>query len=271
MCKVRRFRSKCFALFKTKKKYSKKTKQRLMKKIILFVVMYLITLNLQDIVAQDHKNHIYFRAGTNSSTIGSNGFKPFFGQNRVVRSRYEPGFLISTGMDFQLNHVFRIGPELNYLRETGTIYHSGHEIGSVRIFSMTEKWSSHQLQIPLLLRWERPMGRLLFGLYAGPALSFVLHGDRTNSAGQVYDYDLEEDVPNPEDYHLFYERKQDVSLIAGGELAFQTPRGDFILEGRATRGFVNFTQEKNFSFHQQSFAILFGYRINIGPLPMVEL
>lgn len=216
----------------------------------------------QELLAQ---NGLYLRAGYNSSTIGSRGFNPFFGQNRLARSIYEPGFLFSSGFDYQIKGAFRLRIELNYLREHAAINHSGYEIGPVEIFSMVEEWSSHQVQIPLLFRWEKQLYPLFIGINAGPGLSVILAGDRVVRPGQVYDHSLDENVPNPKDFHLFYEKDFDVSMLLGLELGLQTSQGAFVLEGRMTQGLVHFDQQKNFAFHQKSFAVLAGYRINLGP------
>ena len=147
----------------------------------------------------------------------------FYGDD-VASNDFRPGFTGGVFLNYQVNDVFAVQPEVLYSRR-GTKNHNSAAGTDIRV-------RQDVIEIPVLLKLSAPTAPVTPRLYVGPALGFITNSELGN--GNDAD-DRFTDV--------------DFSGVVGGEIAYALNKGplsEIAVDGRYNLGLANLGDANNF-------------------------
>ena len=150
----------------------------------------------------------------------------FYGDD-VASNDFRPGFTGGVFLNYQVNDVFSVQPEVLYSRRGAKNHFSettSPDLEDVRV-------RQDVIEIPVLLKLSAPTAPVTPRLYVGPALGFI-----TNS--EVDGADADDSFTDV-----------DFSGVVGGEIAYalnKGPLGEIALDGRYNLGFTSLGDVGNF-------------------------
>ncbi|WP_263841817.1 porin family protein [Salinibacter sp.] len=147
----------------------------------------------------------------------------FYGDD-VASNDFRPGFTGGVFLNYQVNDVFAVQPEVLYSRR-GTKNHNSAAGTDIRV-------RQDVIEIPVLLKLSAPTAPVTPRLYVGPALGFITNSELGN--GNDAD-DGFTDV--------------DFSGVVGGEIAYALNKGplsEIAVDGRYNLGLANLGDANNF-------------------------
>ena len=150
----------------------------------------------------------------------------FYGDD-VASNDFRPGFTGGVFLNYQVNDVFSVQPEVLYSRRGAKNHFSettSPDLEDVRV-------RQDVIEIPVLLKLSAPTAPVTPRLYVGPALGFV-----TNS--EVDGVDADDSFTDV-----------DFSGVVGGEIAYALNKGplsEIAVDGRYNLGFTSLGDVGNF-------------------------
>ncbi|MCS3633907.1 hypothetical protein GGP57_001198 [Salinibacter ruber] len=149
----------------------------------------------------------------------------FYGDD-VSSNDFRPGFTGGVFLNYQVNDVFAVQPEVLYSRRgTKNHFDESGRFDDVRV-------RQDVIEIPVLLKLSAPTAPVTPRLYVGPALGFITNSELGN--GNDAD-DSFTDV--------------DFSGVVGGEIAYALNKGplsEIAVDGRYNLGLANLGDANNF-------------------------
>ncbi len=150
----------------------------------------------------------------------------FYGDD-VASNDFRPGFTGGVFLNYQVNDVFSVQPEVLYSRRGAKNHFSettSPDLEDVRV-------RQDVIEIPVLLKLSAPTAPVTPRLYVGPALGFI-----TNS--EVDGVDADDSFTDV-----------DFSGVVGGEIAYALNKGplsEIAVDGRYNLGFTSLGDVGNF-------------------------
>ena len=192
-------------------------------------------------------------------------------QDQVLDNNSMTTPFISLPVEIRLSPLTSIQPEVNFLRQSGTLERSLSSLSSTGVSSHTAqtcKYDVDFIQTPVLFKISPSAKRIGFNAFWGPAIGIALRGSESSTLvstfeGETWVDSYERDLSIGDEFSEI--QKVQFSFVVGGGLDYKMGRSKLVLDIRHQVSLDHVaTLAGDGKVAHQGTTVAFGYMVDLG-------